>query len=595
MAMTGGTEVLLKSEIPEGFGSHAVNLYAYYKYEQSIADNKTTMYCGMYVTTDPGWDIGEWTDRNAGSYIGTTRNTFNGTMPNHSGTYWLTENQKFTVSHDNNGNGSAIIYWKWNVYSTWGGYVYPSGYFNVQLPTIPRNAKITSFPSSFASNGNPPTVHYSNPAGSNVERVEICIADKTAYYGQVPYRPLEKTGTSYTFTAEDIETLKGKVGSAAYELSVTFVIHTVINNVSFWSSSDPVTFTLVEDATTKPTVSMNVSLNNGSLPSTFAGLYIQGKSRLDISLAAEGKYGANISSYSAKVDGKTYTEKPIITDAITASGNVGVFGYAKDSRGFTGEASKQINVIPYSKPLVVPIGSENAISCYRSDGNGVRVGNSTSVWIKAKRTFYSVSGKNLCALQWRSKLITEAWNDQIHQWNDLIGKTVTSTDEYNSLLSGVVFDKKKSYTVQVMAIDDVGEYDLKTFEIPTEDVALHLGKGGKNVAIGTYCNGLPDYRFYSDWKGQFDKGLWGASLNHNVTDVLEDAKEFPDGLTPIVINSSTNKANLPSGNYDYCVGIIHKRAADQYNVILMDYVTGKIAINVHLSGTWTGWKYFTPQ
>jgi hypothetical protein len=66
-------------------------------------------------------------------------------------------------------------------------------------------------------------------------------------------------------------------------------------------------------------------------------------------------------------------------------------------------------------------------------------------------------------------------------------------------------------------------------------------------------------------------------------------------LTPFLTNDSTNKETLPNGNYCYSVGFVHKRAADQYNVLLMDYRTGKIAINVHLSGTWTGWKYITPQ
>ena len=38
-----------------------------------------------------------------------------------------------------------------------------------------------------------------------------------------------------------------------------------------------------------------------------------------------------------------------------------------------------------------------------------------------------------------------------------------------------------------------------------------------------------------------------------------------------------NKTNLPAGDYAYSVGIVHKRAEDQYNVILVDYVSGKIA------------------
>jgi hypothetical protein len=553
--------------------------------DQDIANNRTKIkwscgvYCGhsfgniaikMYAVTINGTKV----------YSGGTYSYFDkGNHTLSSGTMWIT--------HNSDGKKTFSI-------SSFGGWLYSNHNYssngdNYSLTDISRKATITSA-SSFTSSGTLPTVNYSNPAGNSVAELVICIADNRAWEA-VDYRSVSKTGTSYTFTKDDIETLKSKVETATDELEVTFVLRTKIGETLYYSSSDVVTFTLVEDDTTKPSVSMNVSLNNGSLPSAFDGLYIQGKSRLDVSLSAIGKYGATIKSYSAKIDGKTYNSDSFITDVITSSSDVDVLGYAKDSRGFTGSASSKVNVIPYSKPLVVPIGLDNAIFCYRSDGNGVRVGNSTSVWIKAKKTFYSVSGKNSCALQWRRKLITEEWNDKIHLWNDLI----TTADEYNALLSGEVFEKKESYTVQIRAIDDIGEYDLKTFEIPTEDVALHLGKGGKNVAVGTYCNGLPDYRFYSDWEGQFDKGLWGSSLNFNVTDVLQFPEECADGITPIIINDSTNKDNLPEGNYAYSVGIIHKRTADQYNVILMDYVAGKIAINVHLSGTWTGWKYITPQ
>lgn len=489
-----------------------------------------------------------------------------------------------TIVVDHNSDGSkqiavslstAIYYGSVGSYSdTW------------TLDNIPRQATITSAP-DFTDLDNP-TIRFSNPGGFTMDvwLEPNPIGDHLCVRKNIP-----NTG-SYTWndiTAEERESLRNSCWGKP-SCTIRLGLYSYVGGVMYADYKDK-TFTMAESDATRPAVNMAVSLNNGSLPSKFNGLYIQGKSRLNVSLSATPKYGADIKSYSAKIDGKTYSKNSFTTDVITASGNVDVLGYAKDSRGFTGSASSKVNVVPYSKPLVVPIGTATAIQCYRSDGNGVRVGNSTSVWIKAKKTFYSVSGKNSCALQWRRKLITDKWNDQSHLWNDLI----TSADEYNALLSGVVFDNKKSYTVQIRAIDDIGEYDLKTFEIPTEDVALHLGKGGKNVAIGTYCNGLPEHRFYSDWVGQFDKGLWGTSHNFNVTDVLTFPEECEDGITPIIINDSTNKDNLPEGNYAYSVGIIHKRTADQYNVILMDYVAGKIAINVHLSGTWTGWKYITPQ
>jgi hypothetical protein len=163
-----------------------------------------------------------------------------------------------------------------------------------------------------------------------------------------------------------------------------------------------------------------------------------------------------------------------------------------------------MTVAPYSKPLLVPI--KNSILCYRSDDIGNRVGKSTSLWVEAKMTHYPLSSVNQCAMQWRWKESKYEWNDRSHLWNDLI--TSESGLEYNGLIPNAVFDEKISYTIQIRAIDDIGEYDVKSFDIPTEDVALHLGRGGKNVSVGTYCDYSKEHTFYSDWDAYFDKDVY---------------------------------------------------------------------------------------
>lgn len=498
-----------------------------------------------------------------------------------SGTMWINHNsdgkKTFSIS-----SFTGWLYSSHNYSSNGGSYA---------LTTIPRQATITSAP-DFTDLQNP-VINYSNPAGTAVDSLMACISF-TGATDDIKYRDnISKTGTSYTFSLTDAERNLLRNNTPNGSRNVIFFVRTIIGGVTYHSTCSK-KFTVVETDDTRPAVTMTVALNNGSLPSKFENMCIQGKSKYDVNISAEGKYGATITDIYAVIDGKTYNSVPFTSDVFQRSGEVYIDGYAKDSRGFTKLYRKPIGVVPYSKPLVVPVGSDNAILCYRSDGNGIRVGNSTSVWIKAQRS-YSIQGMNQCALQWRKKLTTEQWVNDDLGWNTLIDNTNTSTDVYNALISGEVFDLKKSYTIQIRAIDEIGEKDVKTFEIPTQDVALHLGRGGKNVSVGTYCDYSQDYTFYSDWVGIFDKGLFGSSLNFNVTDVLKFPEECTDGITPIIINSSTNKDNLPSGDYAYSVGIVHKRAADQYNVILMDYVSGKIAINVHLSGTWTGWKYIIPQ
>lgn len=405
------------------------------------------------------------------------------------------------VDHNPGGDQGINIYLTTAIYvgqtSTYSGYW--------QLDDIPRQAYITSSP-NFTDLDNP-TVYYSNPAGNAVSSLRACISF-TGANDDIAYRDIPKTGTYYSFMLTDEERNILRNNTTSGSRTVIFYVTTVIGGAVYWST-DAKTFTVVENDDTRPTVTITATLNNGSLPSAFKDMYIQGKSRLDVSISAQGKYSANILSCSANIGGETYNSNPFLSNVIRQSGTVDVIGYAKDSRQFTGSAKKQIVVAEYSKPLVIPIDSENAITCYRSDGNGKRVGNSTSVWIKAKKSYYSLSGKNQCELQWRKKLVNEVWDDgnEEHEWHDLIPKTDTTTTEYNALLPGVEFDLRKSYSIQIKATDDVGEYDIKGFEIPTQDVAMHLGKGGKNVSIGEYCDYTEDYTFRSAWKAIFDKGI----------------------------------------------------------------------------------------
>jgi hypothetical protein len=425
---------------------------------------------------------------------GTYSNYSKGNHTIASGTMWITHgsdgSKKFSIS--------SFTGWLYSNYN------YSSNGDSYTLTQIPRAATLTSAP-NFNDHGNP-VIQYSNPAGNSATSLMACIS-LTGAKDDVAYRNVTKTGTSYTFNLTEAERNVLRKATSKNSRKLYFYLRTMFGTTTYYAKKE-VTFSIVEDEDSKPSITMDATLDNSSMPSTFEDMCIQGKSRYSITLTAEGKYGASIASLYAVVGGVKYNSASFKTDVFNTSDDIAIVGYVTDTRDFTNFTSEPINVIPYSKPLVIPIEGEIAIYCYRSDGNGKRISNSTSVWIKAQRTFYSVSGKNLCALQWRRKLTAEEWNDSVHLWNDLIAKTDTTTSEYDALISGEVFDLKKSYTVQIRAIDDIGEYDVKTIDIPTEDVALHLGKGGKNVSIGAYCDYSKEYTFYSEWDAYFNNEVY---------------------------------------------------------------------------------------
>lgn len=143
MAMTGGTAKLVKTGYADGDTSKPIKLYVYYKTSQDVPTNKSTITVGMYVTSpSSSYGIGKWDDFN-GSYVGTSSLTFDGTIPNFKGTYWIVENKTFTVTHNSDGTGKATIAWKWGVNSPWGRMQNPSGSFEITLPTIARKSTVS--------------------------------------------------------------------------------------------------------------------------------------------------------------------------------------------------------------------------------------------------------------------------------------------------------------------------------------------------------------------------------------------------------------------------------------------------------------------
>lgn len=488
---------------------------------QNIAENYSMVTATLtYSRTNSGYTTsGKW----SGSI------TINGTTTSHSTTeaIYITQNSNTkamsaTVKVPHNADGSKSVTISCTGTIAAADLSSTSCSATVVLDSIPRQASITSA-SNFTDLDNP-TVYYSNPTGNAIDSLMACISF-TGAKDDVAYRDIPKTGTYYAFMLTEAERDILRNNTTSGSRNVLFFVRSVIGGKTYYSTETK-TFTVKETDNTRPTVTMMVTLNNGSLPSTFSGMYIQGKSRLDVSISAQGKYNATITAYSAQIGSDAYSlgaETSFVSNVIREDGTIKIIGFAKDTRQFTGNDEQEISVATYSKPLVIPIGSETAIQCYRSDGKGTRIGNSTSVWIKAKRFHYSLLGKNECALQWRKKLISEAW-DTRHEWKDLIPKTDTTTTEYNALLQNEVFDLRESYTVQIKAIDDIGEYDIKTFEIPTQDVALHLGKGGKNVSIGTYCDYSKDYTFYSDWDAYFDKDVYikGQKLEDFISSVIKN-------------------------------------------------------------------------
>lgn len=323
-------------------GNYNIKLYVSYSVSQDTANNRSTITCGMYVNVPSGYTIGPWGDY-YGSYVGTSSLTFNGSISNiGSGNHTLASNKTFTVNHNADGTGKATIYWKWGVNSSWGGYVHPSGSFEINLPTIPRASTLTA---SNGTLGTLQTLTVNRASTSFTHSIKYSCGSLTNQTAGLSAS--SGIGASCTFTPPI--SLAGQ-NTSGESVSVTFTITTYNNGTSIGSKTKTISCTI--PASVKPSCDFTYS-DTTSCYSTY-GKFVQNNSALRISVSTTLAYSSPIKSYSITVDGKTYNSQNTTTDILISSGNNKEISVkVTDARNRTSNATKKyIDILPYSSPVV---------------------------------------------------------------------------------------------------------------------------------------------------------------------------------------------------------------------------------------------------
>lgn len=491
MAMTGGVAKLVQTgTLNYGNLPATVKLYVYYKSTQDIANNRSTVYCGMYFVVTDGYHIGEWAD--SGSYVGTKTNTFTKKVPYTGGTYWLAENQIFKVDHNSDGTGKATIYWKWGVNSPWGQMVTPSGSFTITLPTIARTSSVSA---TNAYIGDKPTIKISRQSDSFTHTLQYKIK------GQDSYTTIVRKTTATSYTSWAIPTSAyNYLSSTGKTVKITINCITYNGSTKIGSKTCDIVAT-GKDSVLKPnTPTLTDSDENG-----FEHIYIKGKSSVKLtSNRPSTKYGATISSYiwtgeniknDLATDSGTRNSK--ISSIIKSYGNKTYTVQVKDSRGILSEKKEvTINVKNYFSPTV----AFGKITSTEGETRTITVPIITTHCAVGTNsitlTLNSVGGKTASKISGPTSSTDAA-----------SGKTTT---EYTYQYTGL--DPSTTGNITATIHDSV--YPSKTISksaaVLSSSRAINISKYGNGVAIGgisSVTSSTASGKFECNWQTSFKKGV----------------------------------------------------------------------------------------
>lgn len=418
---------------------------------QNIAENYSMVTATLtYSRTNSGYTT-------AGKWVGSI--TINGTtvagssgdnqiyITQNSNTFAMSATVK--VPHNADGSKSVAISCTGDIPAS-GSMHTTNCASTVELNSIPRQATITAA-NNFTDLDNP-SFSFSNPGGfaMDVWLEPNPVGDHLCIRKNIP-----NTG-SYTWTLTNAEREQLRNKCAGKSCTIRIGLYSYIGGTTYTSYVDK-TFTMTENTATRPSVTMSLSPDNSSLPSAFAGLYVQGKSKAKVTLTAAGKYGASISSYSTSIGGKAYTAAAFTTDTITKSGSIAIAGSAKDSRGFTGTANGKITVIPYTTPWITSFLVER-----QADG--------TTVVARLKGGVSPVDNKN-------SKTFSVTLNGTT--------KTISSTSyDVDGTVTFTDIPTDATLIAEAKIADAISAPVTKEATVPTIAVTMDFHSSGTGVAFG---------------------------------------------------------------------------------------------------------------
>ena len=243
--------------------------------------------------------------------------------------------------------------------------------------------------------------------------------------------------------------------------------------------------------------------NTGTV--TTIGGYVQSKSKIKVTITANGVYSSTIKSYSSTFQGKTYTGASFTTDTVNASGSMNIVTTVTDSRGRSSIKTTTLSVLAYDAPKITTL----KVSRYTGttpdpEGKNVQINLAYSVTslnskntASAKIEYKKSSDTTWTTLETRTALsmngtISPSTTFSIdYQWDF----RVTLTDAFRSEASYSTYIPSGAVILDIKA-DGKGIAFFKTSTRAGVEIAGELPGSAINLPSGTDLNNLTTPGYY---------------------------------------------------------------------------------------------------
>ena len=388
-----------------------------------------------------------------------------------SGTIWITHNDDGTKSIDasiaftdkGNGNNSGVYYTPGNGSNSVSGLV---------LETIPRASVPTC---NDVTLGNKVTINTNRASSSFKHHIKI-------YMGSKMIEEFKGVGASVDWTPSIANYAPYITTSTSGTATIT--CSTVSGSTDIGSKSISVKLTVPSSVI--PTITSKAfSENNSTIAAKGFGVFVEGKSRLYLTVGVSEAYSSPITSYILTVEGTTYTKSTLaeinntlnfmsLTPGTSKTATLKI----KDARGRESTAHTiTYTVAAYTDPRI------ETFLAVRCDANGNPSDSGTYIKVSFAGYISNVNNKNACTVKIGYKLKNAS--SYTYTTPYINGSTSVISFDYTGsnakILSG--FSADSTYEIQGFISDSLSN-NTRSTDIPTGFDIFHFHKSGKSMAIG---------------------------------------------------------------------------------------------------------------
>lgn len=228
-------------------------------------------------------------------------------------------------------------------------------------------------------------------------------------------------------------------------------------------------FTAYVPDTMRPTATVTTQLVNDNAVIAGWGLCIQGMTRVRYSVTASASGGATVKGCSFRFAEQTSAALSGTTGTVSVAGAQYPTVTVTDSRGRSATVrGTAIQVYEYRTPVI------SASSTVRCNAAGTEQSDGAYLKVKCTAGCTSLEGRNSVTVRARFRPVGGTWSGYTQLTSGL------------AQLIGGGLEAKRSYEVELSAVDTVGSVRTVRYTVATGKVTLHLKSGGGGAAFGKY-------------------------------------------------------------------------------------------------------------